>query len=173
MFIKIHPLLTKEPLFPTKRPEIIPRESTVAPSVELQHHHEVVNSENEFTVSIDVPGVKISDLSVTVDVEAINVSGVRRRRSSSGETIKKSSFSKSFPVDVRTVDLSKVKANLADGVLVITAPRKQKPEHRTIEITINPQIEPKKVETSNVSEMDESKDTESKSKEKSCKKSKH
>jgi len=89
-------------------------------------------------ISLDVPGVKSSDLSVTTDNKSIHITGCRRRAGSGGETIKKSRFAKSFKVDAQTVDLSKLTANLADGVLVVSAPKKPKPMSRSIMITTKP-----------------------------------
>jgi len=136
-FIKIRPFMTDDLLFaPPRRGarltalDVVPRE----PSTQ----DEVIETEKEFQISLDVPGVKSSDLSVTTDNKSIHISGSRRVKGTGGEIVKKSKFAKSFPVDAETVDLSQLKANLSDGVLVVSAPKKPKAEPRSILITTNP-----------------------------------
>ena len=136
-FIKIRPILTEDLLLgPSHRRgsrNVIPHESTLSLS-----QHQVTETEKEIRISLDVPGVKASDISVTTDDKSIHINGTRRLFGNCGETKKKSSFSKSFPVDNHVVDLSQMKANLADGVLVVSAPKKPKPEPRSILITTEP-----------------------------------
>jgi HSP20 family molecular chaperone IbpA len=104
--------------------------------------HEVVQNINEFCVSINVPGVKSSDLEVSVDGRVLYITGACRVATSGGQTLKKARFSKSFVIDPQTVDLAQLKANLADGVLVMTAPRVVKPEPRIIKVTTNSHPDP-------------------------------
>jgi HSP20 family molecular chaperone IbpA len=96
--------------------------------------HTVVQSNTEFRVSINVPGVKSSDLEVSVDGRVLHVTGACRAATANGETLKKARFSKSFVIDFQTVDLTQLKANLTDGVLIMTAPRVVKPEPRVIKV---------------------------------------
>lgn len=81
----------------------------------------------DFRVSLDLPGVKVNDLQINVDQGTLNISGFRRVFSREGESSKRNRFNYSVQVDDDT-DLSKISANLSDGVLVITAPKKAKPE---------------------------------------------
>jgi HSP20 family molecular chaperone IbpA len=96
--------------------------------------HGVVQNNIEFRVSIDVPGVKSSDLEVSVDGRVLHVTGTCRAETWGGQTLKKARFSKSFVIDPQTVDLTQLKASLADGVLVMTAPKVVKPEPRVIKV---------------------------------------
>jgi len=138
-FIKIRPVMATDFLMGPRRSggdlHIVPRESLAPLSSQQQ---ELVEDEKNLRISLDVPGVKASDISVTTDSKVISVSGTRRIFGSGGETAKKTRFSKSFSVDEQTVDLSQLKANLADGVLVIMAPKKPKPAPRSITITTEP-----------------------------------
>lgn len=124
-FIKIRPFMTDDLLLgpPRRRGgalHVVPHES----SVPLSCHQEVIETEKELRISLDVPGVKASDLSVTTDNQVVHIAGSR--------------FSKSFAVDTQTVDVAQLKANLADGVLVVTAPKKTKPAPRSIMISTEP-----------------------------------
>ena len=122
---------------------LAPRKSHCGSHAGRSHSaHQVVSNEKEFRVSIDLPGVKIGDISLTAEDGTVNIRASRRYTASDGSTTKKLRIEKSFAVpDERTAEFSKVKANLADGVLVVTVPRKAKPEPVVIEITGNPHEE--------------------------------
>lgn len=93
--------------------------------------------DNEFRVSLDLPGVKAADLNISMEQGVLNISGFRRILSRDGETTKRNRFSYSVAVEEDT-DVSKLCANLSDGVLVITAPKKARPGPVTIPITTEP-----------------------------------
>jgi HSP20 family molecular chaperone IbpA len=91
--------------------------------------------DKEIRYSIDVPGVKAMDMEVTVKEGYLHVSGSRKTSSTDGKTIKKARFARSFLLDQDFVDVSKMKANLSDGVLDVTVPKKPKPNPIKIAIT--------------------------------------
>ena len=104
--------------------------------------HDVVNNEKEFRVSVDLPGVNVGDISLTANDGTICVRAFRRYAASDGSTTKKRRIEKSFAVpDPSTAELPKAKANLEGGVLVVTVPRKAKPEPVAIDITGDPAAE--------------------------------
>jgi len=85
--------------------------------------YQIIDNENEFKVSIDVPGVKPQDIDVGIEDngKVLSVSGQREKEGESGTyTV---TFSESFAVDDETVDIEKFSANLKNGVLVVTAPK--------------------------------------------------
>ena len=92
------------------------------------------DSNKDFRVSLDLPGVKVNDLQIHVDQGLLNISGFRRILSRDGETSKRNRFNYSVQVDDET-DLSEIHANLSDGVLVITAPKKARPEPMVVPIS--------------------------------------
>lgn len=81
----------------------------------------------DFRLSIDLPGVKVNDLQITVEQDVLHIDGFRRIFTREGDTTKRSRFSYTVAVD-EDADLTGICANLSDGVLVITAPRKPRPE---------------------------------------------
>jgi len=84
--------------------------------------YEITDTDEKFSVALDVPGVKEEDLSIKLEEEGhlLSISG---HRESSGENYKFTShFSQSFSLDP-AVDLDKLTANLDDGVLVVSAPK--------------------------------------------------
>lgn len=104
---------------------------------------DVVDNDREIRFSVDVPGIKASDLDLTVVEDGvIRIVGTRRKVSGAdGKTVKKFRFVRSFKTDPQTVDLAQLKANLSDGVLVVQAPKKPKPEPKKITITTEPHKE--------------------------------
>jgi HSP20 family protein len=109
---------------------------TVSPSFALRNNnsslanHHVHETEDAITVSIDLPGVKASDLQVQVEDKMLRVSGERKTAGT------ESKFVRSFSIDPNTVDFDNMKANLEYGVLTLTAPKRVKPAvSKTITVT--------------------------------------
>lgn len=95
----------------------------------------VDNNENEFRVSLDVPGMKLEDLEITEDKGQLQVTGVQRKTSSDGQTSKKFRFCKTIP---ERVELDRLQAKLSNGVLELVAPKAPKPEPRCIQVESKP-----------------------------------
>ena len=138
------------------------REGSLYPSLSSGYEED----EKEIRYSIDVPGVKAADLEVTVQNSQLNVSGSRRTKSSDGKTTKRARFARTFSLEEDTVDISKMKANLADGVLVVTVPKKPHPEPVKITITTNNPEEEIRVEQKKTQSIEASKENENKDSEK-------
>ena len=100
--------------------------------------------DKELRFSVDVPGVKAADLNVTFKDGQLQISGSRRSKSEDGKTVKRARFSKSFSLNEDEVDVSKMKANLEDGVLLITVPKK--PEREPLKITVTTEPSKKAIE---------------------------
>lgn len=91
--------------------------------------YEVTEDDKQFQLAVDVPGVKAGDLNIQLEQggRVLRLSGGRKVRSADGKSVNESKFEKSFTID-RSIDSNKISANLADGVLVITAPKHTKQE---------------------------------------------
>jgi HSP20 family protein len=83
----------------------------------------ITEHEDRVELSIDVPGVKASDLNVNVENRVLTVSGSRTVQFGIRSNALK--FSRQFALDA-TVDADRLSANLVDGVLTITAPKIEK-----------------------------------------------
>jgi len=102
--------------------------------------YEVTEDEHQFQLAVDVPGVKAGDLNIQLEQggRVLRLSGGRKIRSADGKSLSESKFEKSFTID-RSIDCNKITANLADGVLVISAPKDTKrDEVQKILVTENP-----------------------------------
>jgi HSP20 family protein len=88
----------------------------------ISPRYEIKDTEEKFQVSIDVPGVKMEDLQVSLenDGSILSISG---HRSESNENRNfESRFSQRFSIEP-VVDIDKFSANLKNGVLTISAPK--------------------------------------------------
>lgn len=87
--------------------------------------YEITNTDEKFELAVDVPGVKASDVNVTLehDGQVLAISG--ERQSKSDNYSYSSKFYQSFSLDPNIIT-EKFDANLKDGVLVITAPKEVK-----------------------------------------------
>lgn len=91
---------------------------------------EIVEDENGTEINVDLPGVKSEDLKVELDDTVMIINGMRR--ASDG---KWKPFERSFELDVFTIDVESIKANLLDGVLTITIEKKDSGAALNIEVT--------------------------------------
>lgn len=87
--------------------------------------YEITDDEHKFQIAVDVPGVKMEDVNVSVE-EAGSILTIAGHRESTSDTYSfKSQFSQSFSLDP-AVDSDKFTANLKDGVLIVSAPKDMK-----------------------------------------------
>jgi len=104
--------------------------------------YEINESGGKYEIAVDVPGVKANDMKVDLehDGRVLHISGGRKVEKDG--VVTETKFEKRFTIG-DNVDTDKLTANLADGVLVLTAPKIEKKENaaRTIAITEGPRKE--------------------------------
>jgi len=81
---------------------------------------EVTENDNALVMSVDLPGVKSTDLNIEVEKGVLSI--VAERKSSTGNSAK---MVKQFFINDQKIDGGKLEANLTDGVLTITLPKKE------------------------------------------------
>lgn len=84
-------------------------------------------------VSVDVPGVRPEDMTISVEDNTLRVTGGRKIKKDG--QVSESKFD--YRLSMGDCDMEQVTAHLDNGVLQLTAPKKVpvKPEPRTITIT--------------------------------------
>lgn len=84
--------------------------------------YEITDNDQRFQVAVDVPGVKMEDINVSLeeDGKILTISG--QRESSNERYSFTSRFSQSFSLDP-AIETDKFTANLKNGVLIIAAPK--------------------------------------------------
>ena len=89
--------------------------------------YEINEKEGKCMISLDLPGVKSSDMNVDLEEngKVVHIHGGRKLVQEGKTTETK--FSKRFTIG-DNVDINSMKANLSDGVLTLTAPIKKKEE---------------------------------------------
>jgi HSP20 family protein len=99
--------------------------------------YEIHEDDTKFQLSIEVPGVKAEDINIQVEQEGrlMRVSGDRKMKK--GDEVTTTHFEKSFKLG-KTIDANKVSANLADGILVVTALKDEDKAPVKVAITQNP-----------------------------------
>merc|ERR1712003_396415 len=82
------------------------------------HRYRLIDNEEKFQLTVDVPGVKEDDIDIKLDDGQLTVEGQRLVESESSRFASK--FSQSFYLDA-TVDVDSFTATLKHGVLVVSA----------------------------------------------------
>ena len=98
-------------------------------------------TDEEFLVSAELPGLTKDDVEVTVENGVLSLSGEKREESEEGDTDsgrrilerRYGRFQRSFTLP-RGVDAEQVEAHLSDGVLTVKLPKAQASKARRIEI---------------------------------------
>ena len=101
--------------------------------------YEIHEDDQKYSIAIDVPGVKSEDMSIKLEENGtvLQLSGGRKVKR--GNDVSETKFVKRFTIG-DNVDTEKITANLSDGVLEVTAPKKvpTKREPQVIKITEGP-----------------------------------
>ena len=92
---------------------------------QLSPRYEIVNNEQQLQIAMDVPGVKMEDVDVSLEDggKLLTIRGSRRARTDDNAFTSK--FSQSFSLDP-VIDVDNLTAHLVDGVLTVSAPKDMK-----------------------------------------------
>ena len=105
------------------------------PRVDIREDREAV------TLDATVPGLRKEDVSIDYEDGHLKISADKQIREGDDfihREIHRSAFSRWFSVDEEVYEVNNINANLADGILSITIPKKEeavKPLPRKIEVT--------------------------------------
>jgi HSP20 family protein len=100
---------------------------------------EIIETENHYLLSVDLPGMKKEDIHIEMVENTLTLSGERKREGrSEAHQVQKSehaftTFKKSFVLPT-SVAVDKIEAKYADGVLELYLPKTQLAQSRRIEI---------------------------------------
>lgn len=118
-----------DPFFNTERSEPV----HWAPRVEVEEN------EDEFIMSLELPGMKKKDIDISVKDNVITISGEKKERVHKKEAqthlneICYGKFSRSFQLP-NNVNSDKIKGNWEDGILSVEIPKTEVAKPRKIEI---------------------------------------
>lgn len=103
---------------------------------------DVVEDENNFSVYMDLPGVEEKDVDVSIASNVLTVKGTKKLPEL-GENVKlyrqeewEGSFQRTLSLP-HSVDTQKVQAQLKNGVLVVTLPKREEVKPRQIKVDVS------------------------------------
>jgi HSP20 family protein len=100
----------------------------------------LVEQDGEYLLTVELPGMKKEDVSVSVEEDYVVVKGEKQaekeEKGSRWHVVERSwgSFERSFPLP-RTVQSDKVKAEFEDGILSVHLPKRTEARGRRVEIS--------------------------------------
>jgi HSP20 family protein len=102
---------------------------------------DVVEETDDFKVYCDLPGVDGKDLDISIANNVLTIKGEKKNPSSdqSSQVYRCETWTGSFQRTLSlptSVDSSKIEANLKDGVLVVTLPKREEVKPRHIDVAI-------------------------------------
>ena len=103
---------------------------------------DVEERENEYAVSVDIPGVDKKDVKVSVESNVLTIKGERKYERTEDEDgtcycseRRFGTFSRSFSLS-KKIDTEKITAKHKDGVLTVTLLKAEEAKEREIEIQV-------------------------------------
>jgi HSP20 family molecular chaperone IbpA len=110
-------------------------------------------TEEDFTFAFDLPGFNVDDLQVSVHDHVLSLIGKRQNKIGDSFVVRRS-----FTLGKSGFDEDNIQANLWEGVLEITIPKKPEPKTRFIHITSNNDDEPDEADESAAPEIEKEED---------------
>jgi HSP20 family protein len=102
---------------------------------------DITETESEYTVNLELPGVKKEDVKVTLENNVISIRGEKKQEKETKDTnlhrVERvyGSFERSFTLP-RTVRNDKIDASYQDGVLKIVIPKAEEAKPKAIEVKV-------------------------------------
>ncbi len=102
---------------------------------------DMVENADDFTVTVDLPGVNEKDVDLSVAENVLTIKGEKKGQTEDGDGnfFRKESWEGSFQRTVslpQSVDADNVKAHMKDGVLTVTLPKREDAKPRKISVDV-------------------------------------
>lgn len=101
---------------------------------------DVVEHDDEFAVSVDLPGVSEKDIDITVANNVLTIRGEKsEQKEEKGRYYRKETWSGSFQRTIslpNTVDAEKVEAGMKNGVLTVRLPKREEAKPKRISVNV-------------------------------------
>ena len=99
------------------------------------YRYRIDEEEAKYTLSVELPGVKASDVNVSLeqDGRVLRIHGMRQEKN--GDMAYESTFSKDFVLN-NDVHVEGIEAKLSEGVMTVVAPKEPKVEPKSISIPV-------------------------------------
>jgi len=102
---------------------------------------DVVEGENEFTVSCELPGMEQKDIDLSIASNVLTIKGEKKdeKEKKSSKYFKRETWSGHFQRTLSlpsSVDAEKVSAQLKDGILTVTLPKREESKPKQIAVNV-------------------------------------
>jgi HSP20 family protein len=101
---------------------------------------DVAETDDNFVVSVDLPGVPEKDIDITVANNVLTIRGEKKsEKEEKGTYYRKETWSGSFQRTISlpsTVDADQVEANMKNGVLEVSLPKREEAKPKRISVNV-------------------------------------
>lgn len=89
--------------------------------------YKIEEDDKNYIIEMDMPGVKKEDLEVGVKENILSIYAERKKedKTENKESVVVSKYEQSFNISAKGIDVDNIQANLDNGVLKITLPKKE------------------------------------------------
>ncbi|WP_432633682.1 Hsp20/alpha crystallin family protein [Brachyspira sp.] len=89
--------------------------------------YKIEEDEKNYIIEMDMPGVKKEDLEVGIKENILSIYAERKKedKTENKESVVVSKYEQSFNISAKGIDVDNIQANLDNGVLKITLPKKE------------------------------------------------
>ena len=89
--------------------------------------YKIEEDEKDYIIEMDMPGVKKEDLEVGIKENILSIYAERKKedKTENKESVVVSKYEQSFNISAKGIDVDNIQANLDNGVLKITLPKKE------------------------------------------------
>ncbi|EKV58023.1 Hsp20/alpha crystallin family protein [Brachyspira hampsonii] len=92
-------------------------------------NYRIEEDDKNYIIEMDMPGVKKEDLEIGIKENILSISAKRKKavKTENGESKEEviSSYEQSFNISTKGIDVENIAANLNNGVLMVTLPKKE------------------------------------------------
>ena len=89
--------------------------------------YKIEEDDKNYIIEMDMPGVKKEDLEVGIKENILSIYAERKKedKTENKESVVVSKYEQSFNISAKGIDVDNIQANLDNGVLKITLPKKE------------------------------------------------
>ena len=91
--------------------------------------YRIEEDDKHYVIEMDMPGVKKEDLEIGIKENILSISAKRKKavKAENGEAKEEviARYEQSFNISTKGIDVENIEANLVNGVLIVTLPKKE------------------------------------------------
>ena len=89
--------------------------------------YKIEEDDKNYFIEMDMPGVKKEDLEIGVKENILSIYAERKKedKTENKESVVVSKYEQSFNISAKGIDIDNIQANLENGILTLTLPKKE------------------------------------------------